>query len=373
MLKINLGELEQLIGSYYDLRQSLYLWGKPSSGKTSMVRQFAQQKAKELKLKYSEDEYGKDIFTCKVIPLSQFDSPDLRGMPEVIGEASKRITQFIPSAELPREGQGIIFLDELNMADDTTRAACYQYILEGRYSNLECVKDKNGKDAFWRVAASNSEQDFCSVNTTSLALLRRFCHLEVEPDLDEILTYLHDNKLDSRVIAYLRNFPEDLFPKEWNEKLLDKKANPFPYTWEIASRLIQDLKTKSKSEHTKAIQLVGSCVGPEVATRFNAYIKLINKIDINKLIAMPKREIALIKDSEDKSSLFYSVISSLTSYWYNKNKKLTPKKVVRIGGLLPAEFSVAFLKLVIRKRANQLTTVPELNVLLRNLGIYLDI
>jgi len=212
MLKINLNELEGLLGDYYKIRQSLYLWGKPSSGKTSMIRQFAQAKAKELGLKYSEDEYGEKIFTCKIIPLSQFDSPDLRGMPEIIGSKNK-VTQFIPSAELPREGQGIIFLDELNMADDTTRAACYQYILEGRYSNLECVKDKDGKDSFWRVAASNSEQDYCAVNSTSLALLRRFCHLEVEPDLDEILTYLHDNKLDTRVIAYLRNFPEDLFPR----------------------------------------------------------------------------------------------------------------------------------------------------------------
>jgi MoxR-like ATPase len=370
MLKINLKELEGLLENYYDIRQSLYLWGKPSSGKTSMIRQFAKKKAKELNLKYSEDEFGKDIFTCKIIPLSQYDSPDLRGMPEITGDKIK-ITRFIPSAELPREGQGIIFLDELNMSDDTTRAAAYQYILEGRYSNLEPVIDKNGKESFWRVAASNSEQDYCSVNTTSLALLRRFCHLEVEPDLEEILTYLHDKKLDSRVIAYLRNFPEDLFPKEWNEKLLDKKANPFPYTWEVASRLINEMDLKNNQN--KITNLVGSCVGPEVATRFNAYIKLTKTLDMNKLIANPEDEIKKISSSPDKSSLFYSVISTLTSYWYIKKKSLTAKKVVKIGGLLPAEFSVAFLKLVIRKRANQLTTVPELNTLLRNLGIYLDL
>lgn len=372
MLKINLSELENLLPYYYDLRQSCYLWGKPSSGKTSMIRQFAQAKAKQLGLKYSETMYGKNIFTCKIIPLSQFDSPDLRGMPEISGDKIK-VTEFIPSKELPREGQGILFFDELNNADDSVRSACYMLILEGSYSNLPCVKGKDGKDAFWRVAASNSEQDFCAVNSTSLALLRRFCHLEIEPELDEILTYLHDNKLDSRVIAYLRNFPEDLFPKEWSEKLLDKKANPFPYTWEVASRLINSLSIKSKQEQSKIVQLVGSCVGPEVATRFNAYVKLTNKLDINKLIRNPKQEILKISESEDKASLFYSVISTLTSYWYQKKKSLTPKKIVQIGGLLPAEFSVAFLKLVIRKRANQLTTVPELNVLLRKLGMYLDI
>lgn len=93
----------------------------------------------------------------------------------------------------------------------------YSYILEGRISNLPRVQDEKGNDKFWRIAASNSEQDYCSVNTTSLGLLSRFCHLEIEPELDEIINYLLEHDNDSRIIGYLKNSPEDLFPKYFGE------------------------------------------------------------------------------------------------------------------------------------------------------------
>ena len=121
MEKINLKILQSLLSEYYKHRIPLYLWGRPSSGKTASIRQFAKAKAKELGLDYSEDEYGPELFTMKVITLSQFDAPDLRGMPELVGEATTRRTQFVPTRELPREGQGIIFFDEMNLADDTVK------------------------------------------------------------------------------------------------------------------------------------------------------------------------------------------------------------------------------------------------------------
>jgi len=124
MQKVNLKQLETLLSYYFKLKQSLYLWGKPSSGKTSIIRQFAEGKAKNLGLKYSEDTYGKDYFTMKVITMSQFDAPDLRGMPEIIKNSKSGIskTRFIPTEELPREGQGIIFFDEMNLADETVES-----------------------------------------------------------------------------------------------------------------------------------------------------------------------------------------------------------------------------------------------------------
>jgi len=114
---VDLKTLKELIPYYFHNRVPLYLWGRPSTGKTSSIRQFAKEEASRRGLKYSEDEYGEDIFTLKVITLSQFDSPDLRGMPEIKKEKNgKSITTFVPTEELPRCGQGIIFFDEMNMA-----------------------------------------------------------------------------------------------------------------------------------------------------------------------------------------------------------------------------------------------------------------
>jgi MoxR-like ATPase len=114
---VDLKTLKDLIPYYFHNRIPLYLWGRPSTGKTSSIRQFAKEEAQRRGLRYSEDEYGEDIFTMKVITLSQFDSPDLRGMPEISKDnKGNSLTTFIPTAELPREGQGIIFFDEMNLA-----------------------------------------------------------------------------------------------------------------------------------------------------------------------------------------------------------------------------------------------------------------
>jgi hypothetical protein len=361
MLQVNLEELKELLPHYHTNKMPLYLWGKPSSGKTSIIRQFAQQKAKELGLEYSEDEYGPKIFTMKVITMSQFDAPDLRGMPELIKKGDQKFTEFCPTKELPREGQGIIFFDEMNLADDITRAAMYSYVLEGRISNLPPVP------GFWRVAASNSEKDYSNVNSTSLALLSRFAHIEVEPDVMEIIQYFFDKEGDSRILSYLKNFPEDLFPKKWDEKLLDAKANPFPRQWESASILIKGV------EKIPLIgKLVGSCVGSEVASKFTAHCKLIDRVNIDRLLKSPKVEIEKFNSDPERASLLYAICFSLSSLWQKADKRLTPVKVLEIAKTLPPEFAVSFLKLVIRKRINKLNQLPEWDKVIDDLGIYFD-
>ena len=117
MEKVNLKQLKELLPHFYKTKRSLYLWGKPSTAKAAHFRQFGKEMADKLGLKYSEHEYGKDIFTCKIITLSQYDAPDLRGMPQVVEREGKKLTKFFTTDELPQgEGQGIIFFDELNLA-----------------------------------------------------------------------------------------------------------------------------------------------------------------------------------------------------------------------------------------------------------------
>lgn len=250
---------------------------------------------------------------------------------------------------------------------DCVRSAAYQYILEGRYGNVAPIVDKKGNQTFWRVAASNSEQDFCAVNQTSLALLRRFCHLQVNPELGEIMLYFLNHSRDSRVIAYLQNFPEDLFPKKWTETLLDNKANPFPYTWEVVALLIKDIKD-AKSDIF--LNLVASCVGPEVAIRFAKYCQLTDKVDMAKILAEPKIELDKLKENQDSASLYYAIIANFAAMWFKKEKKLDANKVVQISGALPHEFTIAFLQMILVKREKELLAVKGFEAFLRTLGMY---
>lgn len=367
--QVDIKILKELIPYYFHNRIPLYLWGRPSTGKTSAIRQFAKEEADRRGLKYSEDKYGKDIFTLKVITLSQFDSPDLRGMPEIVkSESGQSTTTFVPTEELPREGQGIIFFDEMNKADDATISACYQIILEGRYGSLPTVKNKNGKDSYWRMAASNMENDFCNVNVSSLALLRRFSHMEVTMTINDAIKYYMSVNLDSRVIAFLKNSPEELFPQKWDEKLLDNKANPFPSTWENLGRMIQ-----SKSNFDTIFHLAASCIGAPVAAKFVDYCKMVDKLDMNEILKDPKTKLAEIAKTNEKASLFYAVIFSIGQRWHNKDKKVTPAKVLEITEALPAEFGTSFVQHVLEARMHELTKQPNFERILTKFGKYFDI
>ncbi len=266
---------------------------------------------------------------------------------------------------MPREGQGIIFFDELNLADDTVRAACYQFILEGRYSNLPPVLDKDNKEAFWRVAASNQENDFCNVNNTSLALLRRFVHAEIVPDTDEILEYFVNKEYDLRVVSYLKAYPDDMFPLKWDESLLEKKSNPFPYAWETAAKLIT-----GKQDSKLVFNFVSLCVGPEVATKFKAYVQLTEKLDLDKFIKEPVEYLEKIKKEDSYLSIIHSLIYSVAEKW--KNSKISADILMNILKALDKEYTAALLKLTIKHRYTTMQKHKDLFVIAKELGILLE-
>lgn len=359
---INLKTANKLTEIFYNNRVPLFLWGKPSTAKTSSMRQFAMKKAAELNLEYSEEYFGEKFFTFKTITLSQMDSPDLRGMPVIsIDKNGQEVTRFIPTEELPRTkgARGILFFDELNNGDETTVKASYQIILEGSYGNLPCLKieDKNdpdfGKDAFWRVAASNTEDDFCNTTPMPLALLRRFSHVEVMPTSEEVINYFIDQEEDVRVIAYLQTYNNDLFPVEWNEKLLIKKSNPFPSQWQRISKMINGLSEKNDSSLIN--EIVSSCVGSGIASKFLAFIKVANKINWDEIYTNTKQEvIRLQKDPEEKISLMYSLLADLAVRWKNNTSIKVAGKTVKMNDNIimdtilniEKEMQIAFIKIL---------------------------
>lgn len=362
MKTVNLTQLQRILPVYFDMKLPLYLWGKPSSGKTSMIRQFAMGIAKSMNLEYSEKEFGEKYFTLKVIPLSQFDASDLRGMPVITEIEGKKVTEFIPGSDLPRNGQGIIFLDEFNLADDLVRAAAYQLVLEGKISNLNLPK------GFWRVAASNSEQDYSDVNTTGLALLRRFNHLNVTPTVEEINSYFLSQNGHPSVIAYLNTYPNDLFPSSWDQKLLRNKANPFPSGWETISFMMNKVFDKKGFKKGDINNLVSSAVGDEVGVKFMAYLDIYKTVNIDDILEKPKEAFKKIKNSDSSLSLEHSIISSLASMWINNSKKVTPKKLGAVMGFLDAERQVLLIKLCFKKRSEKLIAEPLIRPILAKIG-----
>ncbi|MBD2577134.1 MoxR family ATPase [Oscillatoria sp. FACHB-1406] len=232
--------LDKLISN--QLQISTTIWGPPGIGKSSIVAQVAQQQ----KIDFVD------------VRLSQLAPTDLRGLPVPEGGISK----WYPPEFLPRQGKGILFLDELNMAPPAMQGMAQQLILDRRVGSYEVP------DGWYIWAACNRKEDRAAVFDMPSPLANRFLHLHVEPDFESFKIYALNRGLHEQVIAFL-SFRSSLLHK------LDPQqpAWPSPRSWEMASQL-----------HFAGID-IAPAVGDGAAAEFAAYLKVYENLpDINAIL-----------------------------------------------------------------------------------------
>ena len=88
-------ELTSAIGSLVEQKVPTFLWGAPGVGKSSIVKQIAEAQ-------------GLEFIDLR---LALMDPTDLKGIP--FFDKETHLALWAPPAFLPREGKGILFLDEL--------------------------------------------------------------------------------------------------------------------------------------------------------------------------------------------------------------------------------------------------------------------
>ncbi|MUG98518.1 AAA domain-containing protein [Scytonema sp. UIC 10036] len=192
------------------IRKNLYIstmiWGAPGIGKSSIVGQVAK-------------EHGIDFVDVR---LSQLAPTDLRGLPV----AEDGISKWYPPEFLPRSGEGILFLDELNMAPPAMQGVAQQLILDRRVGSYTVPHG-------WFVwAAGNRKEDRAAVFDMPAPLANRFLHLEVQSDFDSFKAFALETGVNEQIIAFL-SFRSTLLHK------LDPQqpAWPSPRSWVMASQL----------------------------------------------------------------------------------------------------------------------------------------
>lgn len=213
----------------------LFIWGPPGTGKSSIVRQVAS-------------DHQLELVDLRMLLL---DPVDLRGLPVPEG----RRVRWSPPEFLPEGGRGILFLDELNAAPPLVQASVYQLVLDRR------VGEYRLPDGWYVVAAGNRESDRSIAHAMPSALLSRFEHLELVPDLESWCAWAYRSGIDPGLIAFLRFRPRLLY------ELSDRsKAFPCPRTWEMVSRVLS--LPLGETEMTRVLQ---GCVGLGAATEFDLY------------------------------------------------------------------------------------------------------
>jgi len=251
-----------------------FLWGAPGIGKSALTRQVAE-------------ENNWEIIDLR---LSLLNPVDLRGLPYLDSEEGKAV--WLPPEFLPTKGQGILFLDELNVAPTTVQQAAYQLVLDKRLGNYK-FPDK------WRiVAAGNRETDYAYVSKMPSPLANRLLHLHVEPGLEDWKVWAQ-SCIDERIIGFLNFRPKLL----WAVPNEEDKAYPTPRSWEFVSCLL-----KYYDSPVEASPAIAGAVGGGTAKEFLAFLRIYKDLpDIEGVLAGEVTEVP------EKPDTLYALCSALVA------------------------------------------------------------
>lgn len=238
-----------------DKHVPMMIWGSPGVGKSSIVKQVAE-------------ENGMDFIDLR---LSLLNPVDLRGLPFIDKEAKKAswlAPDFLPNGK--NKSKGILFLDEINLAPASVMAAGYQLILDRK---LGSYKMPDG----WKIlAAGNRAEDQANVTKFPAPLANRFVHVELDVDDGEWRKWAIHEGISESIISFIGKMPQHLFkmPKA------GEKSFPTPRSWENASKL-------------EAVGLpVESAVGEGIAAEYRAFCKVYDKFpDIDAIFAGTEKRV----------------------------------------------------------------------------------
>jgi len=207
---------------------SVMIWGAPGVGKSSIVAEVAAANGLEL----------------VDLRLSQLAPTDLRGLP--VAEEGR--SRWYPPEFLPTTGNGILFLDEINMAPPAMQGVAQQLILDRRVGSYRVP------DGWLIWAAGNRRTDKAAVFDMPAPLANRFIHFDVEPDATSFRRWCLEHRVDERINAFLA-FRSTLLHKVD----VNTPAWPSPRSWAVASRLLA------------ADVPIAASVGAGAAAEFNAF------------------------------------------------------------------------------------------------------
>jgi hypothetical protein len=220
-----------------------YIWGGPGIGKSSIVRQVC-------------DEAGIGFIDFR---LAQCDPTDIRGIPF----SNNGAMIWLPPVSLPAETkdppEGILFLDELNLAPPSVQAAAYQLILDRQVGEYKLP------EGWLIVAAGNREGHRANVYPLPAPLINRFIHIDVDVDFNCWVEWATKNNISSEIIKFL-SFRKELFYKPPTDS---ETAFPTPRSWEMLSRQL----TSWQDNLEIVEELACGIVGPGTAYEFTRFLK----------------------------------------------------------------------------------------------------
>jgi len=236
-------------------KRPAFVWGSPGIGKSQIVQQVARK-------------LDRQLIDIRAVLL---DPVDLRGLPHVNGDSRAHWCQ--PDF-LPRDGSGILFLDELPRAPQLVQNACLQLVLDRQ------VGEYRLPDAWDIIAAGNRLTDGGGSFKLNSALSSRFVHLDVEADLDDFCKYGIKANILPEILAFVRFRTELLCKFDAAEKNF-----PCPRSYEFLSQIVA-----SNPSPAIEVDLYKGTIGEGAAIEFASFLRLYRGLpSIDAILLEPKK------------------------------------------------------------------------------------
>lgn len=245
----------------------LFFWGPSGVGKSEGVQQSCVEHEG----------------TMVDIRLSQYESVDMRGIPDV----QHGSTVWNAPATLPFKGNAkfdigedqkpiFLFLDEINSAEPSTAAVCYQLINDRRIGEHELM------DNVVMVGAGNRESDRGVTNRFPAPLANRGTHAEIVPDVKAWSAWAAKKGLPATLIGFMNFRSELLHTFDPNKP---EKVFATPRSWGFVA---EDMVDTELTADIRAAAMSGS-VGEGPAVELGAFIEIMDKIvPIEQIIKDPE-------------------------------------------------------------------------------------
>ena len=331
--KINHNELQTLINHYYQKKTPMFVWGTFGIGKSRVIKdtaqQIAEQKGKELvlwngissEMKQKVFDNPKKYFALIDIRLSEYDSSDIKGLPD-FRDGKKSIEFKVPFWALlleKEDSDGILFFDEINLAVPLVVSSCYKIIYD------RVVNESKINDNWFIIGAGNKNDDRAHTHDISPPLRDRGGEVELVFDNEEWVKWAvkPENNIASEIIGYLSFKTGDIY--KFNPD--DEQKFTTPRGWERVNTLIKPLI--EKKDYSKLKTVVCSAIGEGVGSEFISYCRIKEQINLKEMIEKPKK-IADIKE-KDISIKFFVTTAVAEQY---RDKKLKFDKVIEVSKVL---------------------------------------
>ncbi len=242
---------------------SVMLWGPPGVGKTSIVEQLVTN-------------LGYGLFEWR---LGSMTILDLIGLPFI--DKERHLTDWGRTPLVPRADSSascVLFVDEITTAVPAIQAQAYQVFRERRVGPHKLPSN------CFTLAAGNRQSDRGVFYAMPKALVNRFRHYEIVPDVDDWLAWnMQQAHMVPEVHAYLRANPHHLFMMD-----LDTQPLPFPSprSWTYACRTIQRYARAYQTDHGQALAAartdIEGEIGPAAATNFYVFSQHFSQLPMSR-------------------------------------------------------------------------------------------